>query len=115
MYSIKQGSSRDKTGRNSVLRWTDKHTDGQTETKVHLLSCAVAANNQTDLHKLHLGPIVDFLKILDKFEFKWRFVKIKCRFVRIKCRFIKFKSRFVKFKGRFVKFKGRFVKFHMRG
>ena len=61
---------------------------------MHLLSCAVAANNQTDLHKLHLGPIVDFLKILDKFEFK--------------CRFIKFKSRF-------VKFKGRFVKFHMRG
>ena len=101
MYSIKQGPSRDKTGRNSVLRWTDKHTDGQTETKVHLLSCAVVANNQTDLHKLHLGPIVDFLKILDKFEFK-------CRFVKIKCRFIKFKSRF-------VKFKGRFVKFHMRG
>ena len=61
----------------------------------------LTANNQTDLHKLHLGPIVDFLKILDKFEFK-------CRFVKIKCRFIKFKSRF-------VKFKGRFVKFHMRG
>ena len=68
---------------------------------MHLLSCAVAANNQTDLHKPHFGPRVDFLKILDKFEFKSRFVKIKCRFV--------------KFKSRFVKFKGRLVKFHMGG
>ena len=66
------------------------------DTKVHLLSCAFAANNQTDLQKeLHLGSIVDFLKILDKFEFKCRFVKIECRFVKIRGGFVKFKSRFV--------------------
>ena len=97
----KQGPNRENFSFEMDNGKTDRHTDGQTETKVHLLSCAIAANNQTDLHKLHLGPIVDFLKILDKFEFK-------CRFVKIKCRFIKFKSRF-------VKFKGRFVIFYMRG
>ena len=68
---------------------TDTKMDGQTDTQVHLLSCAFAAKNQTDLDKLHWGLIVDFLKILDKFEFKCRFVKIKCRFVKIKSRFVK--------------------------
>ena len=86
VYIIKQGSSRDKIWRNSVLRRTQRWTDRRT---VHLLSCAFAAKNQTDLEKLHWGLIVDFLRILDKFEFKCRFVKISCRFVKIKSRFVK--------------------------
>ena len=87
----KQGQNRENFSFEMDNGKTDRHTDGQIKTKVHLLSCAVAANN-----KLHLGPIVDFLKILDKFEFKCRFVKIKSRFVKIKSGFVKFKSRFGK-------------------
>jgi len=58
----KQGPNRENFSFEMDNGKTDRHTDGQTETKVHLLSCAVAANNQTDLHKLHLGPIVDFFE-----------------------------------------------------
>ena len=59
---IKQGPSRDKTGKNSVLRWTDRQAERRTQ--VHLLNCAFAAKKKAVLLCCLLSFFSAFHKII---------------------------------------------------